>query len=119
MVKKTLSLVWLAVIACAACFGLFAAVEQGPPGPVKQQVEQAYISTTDTGLAGGAFVAAAALGITALAWMTGDRLRRSPLLAGRLTALYALLNSAKTYASLALARFFQPHVTTSRSVRTS
>lgn len=121
MLKKSLSL--MALMVCAAVFagfGLFAALEQGPPGPVNQELEHAYISTTDIGLAGGiAFAAAAALGIIALAGIKSDRLCRFIPSAGRLKALYAHLNSAKTYASTVLARFFQPHVTTSRSVRTS
>ena len=121
--RKHLGL-FLATVALAIVMplSLFAANEQGPPGNAKPslQLEAAYISTTPTGLAGDAFVAAAALGtFTVLTWMVGARLRRSDAVAGRVNALYSLMKKTSAYAGLAVQLFMQSHVQTSRSSLTT
>lgn len=115
MLKKSLSLIaFMACMAVVAFSGMFAAKEQGPPGSVQQHLEQAYISTTDTGVGTLAFAAAAGLGITVLSTILGDRLRRSKSVAGRVKALLNHLDKLRIQREPALRLFIQSHVQTSR-----
>ena len=116
MVKKTLSLIaFAACMAVVAFSGMFSAKEQGPPG-VQSQLEQSYISTTDTSLPAAPAIIGAALGLglTVLHRMVGDRLRRSSSIAGRVKALLNHLDKIRTRRSPSLRLFMQSHVTTSR-----